>query len=65
MKAIFSPAAIGADMGNCRRYLLLRNVAVFCCMLSIVSGDWLFYTTGAVWMLTDFCDPFLYGKYAV
>ena len=63
--AAFYRAAIGADMGNCRRYLLFRNVAVFCCMLSIVSGDWLFFLAGAVWMITDFCDPFLYGKYAV
>ena len=58
-------AAIHANMGNCRRYLLFRNVALFCCLLGAMDGDWVFYLSGALWTAVDFCAPVHYGKYAV
>lgn len=62
--AAYYRAAIGADLGNCRHYLFFRNMALFCCLLSIADGDRLFYLSGAIWMATDFCIPNRYGKYA-
>lgn len=63
--AAYYRAAIHANIGNCRRYLMVRNIALFCCLLSAIRGDWVFYLSGALWMTTDFCAPEHYGKYAV
>ena len=57
-------AALGVDLKNCRQYLFFRQLALFCCLLSLAGVDKLFYLAGAVWMATDFCTPDAYGKYA-
>ena len=53
-----------AEQKNCRQYMFFRQLAVFCCLLSCVWGDSVFYLAGAVWLITDFCNPDFYGKYA-
>ena len=58
-------AELGADMGNCRRYLFFRHLALFCCLCSMAWGDWVFYLSSAAWVATDYCLPNFYGKYAV
>ena len=57
-------AAMGANLKNCRQYLLFRQLALFCCLVSIAGGDRLFYLSGAIWMATDYCVPDAFGKYA-
>ena len=62
--AAYYRAALGADLKNCRQYLFFRQMALFCCLLSVVGGDGVFHITGAIWMATDFCTPDAVGKYA-
>ncbi len=57
-------AALGANLKNCRQYLFFRQLALFCCLMSLAGGETLFYLAGAVWMATDFCNPDHFGKYA-
>ena len=57
-------AAMGADLKNCRQYLFFRQLALFCCLVSLAGPDRLFYLSGAIWMATDFCVPDSFGKYA-
>lgn len=61
---IYYRAALEASMKNCRQFLFFRQLALFCCLVSISGGDWLFYLAGALWAATDFCIPAFFGKYA-
>lgn len=36
-----------------RSYIFFSQAALFCCILSCASGDWLFYLTGGIWLLAD------------
>ena len=63
LMAAYYRAALGADLKNCREYLFFRQLALFCCLLSLAGGDRLFFFSGAVWMATDFCIPSAAGKY--
>ena len=62
--ATYYRAALGADLKNCRHFLFFRQLALFCCLVSMAGGDRLFYLAGALWMATDYCVPDAYGKYA-
>ena len=63
LMAAYYRAAIGADMKGCRQYLFFRQLAIFCCLMSVAGGEALFYLAGAVWMATDACNPEHFGKY--
>lgn len=63
--ATYFRAELGTTGKNCRQYLLFRQIALYCCLVSMSDGQWLFYLSGAVWMATDFYAPAFYGKYAV
>ena len=62
--AAYYRAALAADLKNCRQYFLFRQLALVCCVMSLASGDRIFFLAGAVWMATDFCIPESSGKYA-
>ena len=62
--AAYYRAALAAEMKNCRQYFLFRQLALVCCVMSLASGDRVFFLAGAVWMATDFCIPESSGKYA-
>ena len=64
LMAAYYRSALGADLKNCRQYLFFRQLALFCCLLSVAGGDRLFFLAAAVWMATDFCIPTAAGKYA-
>lgn len=64
LMAAYYHAALGADLKNCRQYLFFRQLALFCCLVSLASGDRVFYLSGAIWMATDYCVPDSFGKYA-
>ena len=64
LMAAYYRAAMGANLKNCRQYLFFRQLALFCCLVSIAGGDRLFYLSGAIWMATDYCAPDAFGKYA-
>ncbi len=63
--ATYFRAELGTTGKNCRQYLFFRQLALYCCLVSMAGGDWLFYLSGAIWMATDFYAPAFYGKYAV
>lgn len=62
--AAYYRAELSADMGHCRQYAFFRQLALFCCLLSMAAGDRVFYLAVAVWMATDYCIPESFGKYA-
>lgn len=62
--AAYYRTALGAGLKNCQQYMFFRQMAVFCCLLGGVWYDLAFYMAGAAWLLTDFCQPDYYGKYA-
>lgn len=61
---VYYRSALEASLKNCRQFMLFRQLTLFCCLLSMPGGDWLFYLSGAVWVATDFCIPAYYGRYA-
>lgn len=63
LMAAYYRAAMGANLKNCRQYLFFRQLALFCCLVSLAGPDRLFYLSGAIWMATDFCVPDSFGKY--
>lgn len=62
--ATYYRAALGADLKNCRQYMFFRQIAAFCCLLSSVWGEPVFFLSCAILLVTDFCEPEFYGKYA-
>ena len=50
-------AALGLEAKSANRYLIFRQLALFCCLLSVVSDNGLFYLAGAVWTATDYAIP--------
>ena len=62
--AAYCRAALAADLKNCRQYFLFRQLALACCLISLASGDQIFFLAGAMWMATDFYIPESSGKYA-
>lgn len=64
LMAAYYRASLVLNAKDCRHYLFFRQFSLFCCLLSLAGGDRIFYLAGAVWMVTDYCIPDTYGKYA-
>ena len=61
---VYFRAALEAHIKNCRQYMFFRQLTLFCCLVSMIGGDWVFYLAATVWMATDYCIPAFFGKYA-
>ena len=41
-----------------------KKVALFCCILCLTGGEWMFYLSAGIWMASDFCAlPAYTGRY--
>ena len=55
--AAYYRAALVIGTEDWRRYQFFRQIAIYSCLLSVVTGDTLFFLAGALWMTTDYCIP--------
>ena len=62
LMAAYFRASLVLESKDCKRYLFFRQFALFCCMLSFVGGDSIFYLAGIMWIATDYCIPALPEK---
>lgn len=62
--AAYYRVALCARGGRPTLYVFFAQAALFCCCLSCVGGDWLFYLSSGIWMAADYCTLPLGGRYA-
>ena len=53
--AFYYRAETAAMTGDYRKFLFFGQLALCCCIMCLPSGDWLFHTSAAIWLVTDFC----------
>ena len=41
-----------------RQYVFFSQAALFCCCMSLIGKDWLFYLSSAIYLATDYCVIF-------
>ncbi|MBR4016640.1 MAG: hypothetical protein IKK11_02380 [Oscillospiraceae bacterium] len=55
MVTCYYRAAAALDNAECRKYVVASRITLFCCLLAVPAGDWLFYLSAGLWLATDFC----------
>ena len=57
MIAAYYRAALALGMAVNKRYVFFSQMALFSCLMCCRGSDWLFYLSGALWMLFDSPAP--------
>lgn len=64
MLAAYYRVALGIRGGKPALYVFFAQAALFCCCLSCVGSDWLFYLSAGIWVAADYCALPMGGKFA-
>jgi hypothetical protein len=64
LMAAYYRAKMPNSTAHYRRYAFFSQMALFCCMLCLTDGEWMFYLSAGIWMASDFCAlPAYTGRY--
>lgn len=64
LMAAYYRAEMPNSTAHYRRYAFFSQMALFCCMLCLTDGEWMFYLSAGIWMASDFCAlPAYTGRY--
>ena len=55
LMAAYYRAEMPASTKHYKHYAFCSQMALFCCILCLTDGEWMFYLSAGIWMATDFC----------